>query len=179
MVLSVSVIFWIQEVLLWRGRQWSLGKGLFWDIVLSFRFLLFGQVCLGVFHVYWSSTWLTIEFCDRLCILNTWLVSWIEVIWQSLFSGPKDVKDILSVLKDSASEVSESNTTVKHQVHFYILVELNFVYFILYFGGSLELWFLICNFTSIKQFNKFQEVMQAMNVEYWLMYTRHPSSTRA
>ena len=53
----------------------------------------------------------------------------MEVHWQTLFSGPKDIKDIFSVLKDSASEVSESNATVKHQVHFYILAELNYAYF--------------------------------------------------
>lgn len=74
----------------------------------------------------------------------------MEVHWQTLFSGPKDIKDIFSVLKDSASEVSESNATVKHQVHFYILAELNFVYFIMFFGGVLELWFLNCNFLRIK-----------------------------
>lgn len=35
-----------------------------------------------------------------------------------LFSGPKDVKDLFSVLKDSVSEVSESSATIKYQVHF-------------------------------------------------------------
>ncbi|TKY73179.1 nuclear pore [Spatholobus suberectus] len=39
-------------------------------------------------------------------------------------TSPKDVKDILSVLKDSASEVSESNTTVKHQITFCLLFAL-------------------------------------------------------
>jgi len=54
----------------------------------------------------------------------------MEVHRQSLFSGPKDIKDIFSVLKDNASEVSESNAVVKHQVHFYILAKLNFIYFV-------------------------------------------------
>lgn len=39
-------------------------------------------------------------------------------------TSPKDVKDILSVLKDNASEVSESNTTVKHQITFCLLFAL-------------------------------------------------------
>ncbi|KHN08390.1 Nuclear pore complex protein Nup205 [Glycine soja] len=37
---------------------------------------------------------------------------------------PKDIKDIFSVLKDSASEVSESNATVKHQITFCLLFAL-------------------------------------------------------
>jgi len=57
-------------------------------------------------------------------------MSRMEVHRQSLFSGPKDIKDIFSVLKDNASEVSESNAVVKHQVHFYILAKLNFIYFV-------------------------------------------------
>ena len=39
-----------------------------------------------------------------------------------MFSGPKDVKDISSALKDSASELSESNATIKHQVYRHTLV---------------------------------------------------------
>ena len=57
----------------------------------------------------------------------------MEVHWQTLFSGPKDIKDIFSVLKDSASEVSESNATVKHQVHFICRPVLFYFVFGLYF----------------------------------------------
>ncbi|XP_019417068.1 PREDICTED: nuclear pore complex protein NUP205-like isoform X6 [Lupinus angustifolius] len=39
-------------------------------------------------------------------------------------TSPKDVKDIFSVLKDCASEVSVSNTTVKHQITFSLLFAL-------------------------------------------------------
>ncbi|XP_020214281.1 nuclear pore complex protein NUP205 isoform X1 [Cajanus cajan] len=39
-------------------------------------------------------------------------------------TNPKDVKDIFSALKDSASEVSESNSTVKHQITFCLLFAL-------------------------------------------------------
>ncbi|KAK7258456.1 hypothetical protein RIF29_24034 [Crotalaria pallida] len=39
-------------------------------------------------------------------------------------TSPKDVKDIFSVLKDSASEVIESDTTVKHQITFSLLFAL-------------------------------------------------------
>jgi len=46
-----------------------------------------------------------------------------------LFSGPKDVKDLFSVLKDSASEVSQSNTAIKHQVLLHTLL-LDFLLFI-------------------------------------------------
>jgi len=37
-VFSVSALFLIQEVLLWRGRQWSLERDLFLGIALSFLF---------------------------------------------------------------------------------------------------------------------------------------------
>lgn len=33
-----------------------------------------------------------------------------------MFAGPKDIKDIFSTLKDCAAELSQSNTTLKHQV---------------------------------------------------------------
>ncbi|OIV96178.1 hypothetical protein TanjilG_14855 [Lupinus angustifolius] len=39
-------------------------------------------------------------------------------------TSPKDMKDIFSVLKDCASEVSQSNTTVKHQITFSLLFAL-------------------------------------------------------
>ncbi|KAK7304174.1 hypothetical protein RJT34_15273 [Clitoria ternatea] len=39
-------------------------------------------------------------------------------------TSPKDVKDIFSVLKDSASEGSESNATIKHQITFSLLFAL-------------------------------------------------------
>ncbi|KAL2340478.1 hypothetical protein Fmac_008418 [Flemingia macrophylla] len=39
-------------------------------------------------------------------------------------TSPKDIKDIFSVLKDSASEVSESNATVKRQITFCLLFAL-------------------------------------------------------
>ncbi|KAG2398953.1 Nuclear pore complex protein [Vigna angularis] len=39
-------------------------------------------------------------------------------------TSPKDIKDIFSVLKDNASEVSESNTIVKHQITFCLLFAL-------------------------------------------------------
>jgi nuclear pore complex protein Nup205 len=48
-----------------------------------------------------------------------------------LFSGPKDVKDLFSVLKDSASEVSQSNTAIKHQVLLHTLL-LGFLVFVLF-----------------------------------------------
>ncbi|KAL5098578.1 hypothetical protein RYX36_002905 [Vicia faba] len=38
--------------------------------------------------------------------------------------NPKDVKDLFSVLKDSASEVSQSNTAIKHQITFSLLFAL-------------------------------------------------------
>lgn len=50
-----------------------------------------------------------------------------------LFSGPKDVKDLFYVLKDSVSGVSESNTTIKHQVHSYPIGSLYFFCFVLDF----------------------------------------------
>ncbi|KAI4335735.1 hypothetical protein L6164_014349 [Bauhinia variegata] len=39
-------------------------------------------------------------------------------------ASPKDVKDIFSALKDSATEVSESDTTLKHQITFSLLFSL-------------------------------------------------------
>ena len=36
-----------------------------------------------------------------------------------LLAGPKDIKDIFAVLKDSAGELSESNDVLKHQVCLY------------------------------------------------------------
>jgi hypothetical protein len=37
-----------------------------------------------------------------------------------MFAGPKDIKDIFSNLKDSSAELSQSNTTLKHQVCIHI-----------------------------------------------------------
>jgi hypothetical protein len=48
-----------------------------------------------------------------------------------LLSGPKDVKDLFSVLKDSASEVSQSNTAIKHQVLLHTPL-LGFLVFVLF-----------------------------------------------
>ncbi|XP_061373362.1 nuclear pore complex protein NUP205 isoform X2 [Gastrolobium bilobum] len=53
-------------------------------------------------------------------ILGHCLVLSVLVVWAS----PKDVKDILSLLKDSASEVSESNNTFKLQITFSLLFSL-------------------------------------------------------
>lgn len=39
-------------------------------------------------------------------------------------TSPKDVKDLFSVLKDSASEVGQSNTAIKHQITFSLLFAL-------------------------------------------------------
>ncbi|XLR42136.1 hypothetical protein HN51_020331 [Arachis hypogaea] len=41
-----------------------------------------------------------------------------------LRTSPKDVKEIFSVLKDSAAEVSDNNATVKHQITFSLLFTL-------------------------------------------------------
>lgn len=40
----------------------------------------------------------------------------------SCFVGPKDVKDIFSIVKDSAGEVSQTNATLKHQACPYFLI---------------------------------------------------------
>jgi hypothetical protein len=66
-----------------------------------------------------------------------------------LFSGPKDVKDLFSVLKDSASEVSQSNTAIKHQVLLHTLL-LGFLVFSFVFSEALQIWILNRNFPRIK-----------------------------
>lgn len=44
-----------------------------------------------------------------------------ELYFLSCFAGPKDVKDIFSLVKDSAGEVSQINATLKHQACPYCL----------------------------------------------------------
>lgn len=45
----------------------------------------------------------------------------LVVVYHVWFAGPKDIKDIFSTLKDCATEHSQSNMTLKHQVILYIL----------------------------------------------------------
>ncbi|KAJ7956691.1 Nuclear pore complex protein [Quillaja saponaria] len=58
--------------------------------------------------------------CRESLILGHCLVLSVLVVRTS----PNDVKDIMSALKDSASEVSESNTTLQHQITFSLLFSL-------------------------------------------------------
>ncbi|EXC04145.1 hypothetical protein L484_006623 [Morus notabilis] len=60
-----------------------------------------------------------VVYRERL-ILGHCLILFILVVR----TGPKDVKDIFSALKDIAAEVSESNETVKHQITFSLLFSL-------------------------------------------------------
>lgn len=55
--------------------------------------------------------------CRERLILGHCLVLSVLVVRTS----PKDVKDIFSTLKDSAAELSQSNTTLKHQITFSLL----------------------------------------------------------
>ena len=45
------------------------------------------------------------------------------VVYCVMFAGPKEIKDIFSNLKDSVVELSQSNTTLKHQVWIHIHVD--------------------------------------------------------
>jgi hypothetical protein len=45
------------------------------------------------------------------------------VVYRVMFAGPKEIKDIFSNLKDSVVELSQSNTTLKHQVFIHIHVD--------------------------------------------------------
>ncbi|XP_030954556.1 nuclear pore complex protein NUP205 isoform X1 [Quercus lobata] len=58
--------------------------------------------------------------CRERLILGHCLVLSVLVVRTS----PKDVKDIFSTLKDSAVELSQSNTTLKHQITFSLLFSL-------------------------------------------------------
>lgn len=69
-----------------------------------------------------------------------------------LFSDPKDVKDLFSVLKDSASEVSQSNTAIKHQVLVHTLL-LDFSVLVLFSVKHYR--FVFQNFISIKTIKHF------------------------
>lgn len=58
--------------------------------------------------------------CRERLILGHCLVLSVLVVRAS----PKDIKDMFSTLKDSAAELSQSNTTLKHQITFSLLFSL-------------------------------------------------------
>ncbi|MFS7937988.1 putative nucleoporin [Helianthus anomalus] len=101
-----SAIFLTQEALLWKDGLLFVGKDSFLVTVLFYHYWLYVQShsddsALGIIMLYFN-----------------------QKIFFILLPGPKDVKDILTTLKDSVEDISGSANIVKNQITFSLLVSL-------------------------------------------------------
>ncbi|MFS8016867.1 putative nucleoporin [Helianthus anomalus] len=102
-----SAIFLTQEALLWKDGLLFVGKDSFLVTVLFYHYWLYVQChsddsAPGIIMLYFN-----------------------QKIFFILLPGPKDVKDILTTLKDSVEDISGSANIVKNQmITFSLLVSL-------------------------------------------------------